>query len=1118
MSDEHKPIPELDSIIAGSEQEFKKKHHIAGKTEDWLGKNFKQYDVVKKLGQGAMAEVFQIYHPGLSKHFALKLTGSSLDKVGTLSDQDSKRFLREARVSAKLKHPNIVSVIDNGTKDGREYLVMDYVEGMTLDDYIAKKKPSFNACLKIIAKIADALSHAHKQAIIHRDLKPGNVMMEGDEPMLMDFGLAKPVDVDTSFTQMGTVLGTPSYMAPEQAQGRIDEIDARSDVYGLGAILYYMLTGKAPFERKVVMATLMAVVREDVVPPSGHNADVPDEVEALCLKALQKNPQNRFQSTDEMAMHIHAYLNPQGAQAAAVNRATMVQKTGDTVIGKEQSATVAPGKRVKDSGALAKYVVKKELAKGGMGVVYVAEDPKLQRTVAIKILHSRQHATDKENARFIKEARMAAKLSHGRIVTVYEVGECEEGYFIAMEYFQAKDLEQLIKAREKFFQQDIKYSCGVAIKILEGMQHAHENNVLHRDLKPANILVRDKDLKITDFGLATDTNATASGKKIFMGTPMYCSPEQMKCLPLDPRADLYSIGIILYEMLTGTVPFTGKSFDQLAAKISKRPPKPPTKINSKIPRDLENIILTALSKNKEDRYADANDFKLDLQRFLLGKPIYAKPPSALAQISRTLQSSKMGIIAAVAIIAIFWMVSSFMASSAATKQRQDELDGKIDQVNKWLEEANEYKQKGNFFEAIKLAQNAKKVISSEEFQVLADEFVPFIPEVDEFLEPTVSLRDIRLKRALKDLKKLRTENRWAKIRKEVMKVKLLDAENSYVKELETFLNSDHLELVLSVTPRDAEYRVYGISDSKIILFDKVLHSGKVDSPIDLTQDKWYMLEVVKENYFTVRKFLFAGRESKSVYVSINMVSQGDYPNYRNMTYIPSAKVALGPKRPLPRRKKVRFPLGTSSRQINHFLIDRYEVSNKEYRQYLVETGKVKQPSYIPKTWKKGKIPRKRENHPVVGISWAHALEYAEHYGKDLPTSAQMELAALGTDGRRYPWGDLSAVTDNGKLSYKKEFIYLTQPRVYTTVAVDTVNKDVSPFGIHHLGGNVREWTKTDGKIRIKGRGVVEFYVTRGAHFQKNCFETDQYPLWAYKGKDYSPYVGFRCVKNLAGGK
>ena len=284
MSEEHKPIPELDSIISGSENEFKKKHHIAGRTEEWLGNNFKQYDVVKKLGQGAMAEVFQIYHPGLNKNFALKLTGSSLDKAGTLSDQDSKRFIREARVSAKLKHPNIVSVIDNGTKEGRDYLIMDYVDGMTLDDYMVKKKPSIERCLKIIVQIANALTHAHMQGVIHRDLKPGNIMMEGDDPMLMDFGLAKPVDVDTSFTQMGTVLGTPSYMAPEQAQGRIDEIDARSDVYGLGAILYYMLTGKAPFERKVVMATLMAVVREDVIPPSEHKSGIPDGVEAICLK------------------------------------------------------------------------------------------------------------------------------------------------------------------------------------------------------------------------------------------------------------------------------------------------------------------------------------------------------------------------------------------------------------------------------------------------------------------------------------------------------------------------------------------------------------------------------------------------------------------------------------------------------------------------------------------------------------------------------------------------------------------------------------------------------------------------------------------------------------------
>ncbi|WP_372364728.1 protein kinase [Candidatus Uabimicrobium sp. HlEnr_7] len=1112
MSEDNKPIPELDSIISGSEGEYLKKH-IAGKTEEWLGNNFKQYEVVAKLGQGAMAEVFKIYHPGLNKHFALKLTGSSLSKVGTMSDQDSKRFVREARVSAQLKHPNIVSVIDNGTKGGRDYLIMDYVNGITLDDYITKEKPSYNDCLGIIIKVADALTHAHKQGIVHRDLKPGNVMLEGKEPMLMDFGLAKPVDVDNSFTQMGTVLGTPSYMAPEQAQGRIDEIDARSDVYGLGAILYYMLTKKAPFERKVVMATLMAVVREDVVPPSANNPDVPEKIEKICLKSLQKKPSNRFQSTEEMAKYIRAYLDPQGAQNLEINRETMVEKSSKT------PKTGLAGKRIKKSGALAKYIVKKELAKGGMGVVYLAEDPQLQRTVAIKILHSRQHASEKENQRFIQEARMAAKLSHGNIVTVFEVGECEEGYFIAMEYFPAKDLEQLIKSRQKFFQQDIKYSCQVAIKTLEGIQHAHENNVLHRDLKPANILVRDKDLKITDFGLATDATTKASGKKIFMGTPVYCSPEQIKCQKLDARSDLYSIGIILYQMLTGSVPFTGKSFDQLSAKISKRPPKAPTKLNANIPRDLENIILTALSKKAEERYSDANDFKLDLQRFLLGKPIFAKPPSMGAQISRFVQSSKIGIITGVAIVTIFFMISSFLSNSAETQKRKDNLDSMIEKVDSWLEQAQEYKQKGNFFAAIQTANKAQKTILSEEFEILANEFVPYIPDVDEFLKPTISLRDIRLKRALKKLKELRKENQWDKIEKQVVKFKLLDAQHPYLKELDTFLNSSHAEITFSVTPNDADFKIYAVSAAKLILFDKVIHSGKVNRPVNITQDKWYLIEFVRDEHFTARRFIFAGRQHKTLYVSMNMLSKQDYANYRNMIYIPTAKnVKLGPKKPLSAKRKLRYPLGTNSRAISHFLMDRSEVSNKKYRQYLVETNKISDVRYNPKSWKKGKIPRGLENHPVVGITWKQAREYAEHYRKDLPTSEQLELAALGTDARRYPWGNISPVKEENKLFYKKEFIFLTQPKEYTTVAVDKTNKDVSPYGILHLGGNVREWTKTLRKQKVKGRGTVEFYVARGGHFQKKCFDTDQYPLWSHRGKDFSLYVGFRCVKNLAGGR
>ncbi|MEW5910905.1 MAG: serine/threonine-protein kinase, partial [Thermodesulfobacteriota bacterium] len=206
-----------------------------------------------------------------------------------------------------------------------------------------------------------------------------------------------------------------------------------------------------------------------------------------------------------------------------------------------------------------KYKILQEIGRGGMGIVYMAQDVILHRMVAIKVLLGGPRGAKEDKARFQREARMAARLSHQNIVAVYDTGISEQGLYFTMEYVPGQTLQQVIREQGQVLRRDFTRVIEILEKILEGTAYAHQNDVLHRDLKPSNILMSDTEIKIMDFGLAREIRPeerlTETGA--FIGTPVYDSPEQIQAHhgELDERSDLYSIGVIFYEMLTGVVPF-----------------------------------------------------------------------------------------------------------------------------------------------------------------------------------------------------------------------------------------------------------------------------------------------------------------------------------------------------------------------------------------------------------------------------------------------------------------------------------------------------------------------------------------------------------------------------------
>ena len=274
---------------------------------------------------------------------------------------------------------------------------------------------------------------------------------------------------------------------------------------------------------------------------------------------------------------------------------------------------------------LGRFQIRKELGRGAMGVVYEAHDPALDRTVALKTVVLTGDASERATyeARFMQEARAAGRLSHPAVITIYDVGREGELAWIAMERLHGIDLrQQLAKARPP-----AKAALTIAIQVAEGLAYAHQTGVVHRDIKPANImLLRGGRAKIMDFGIArlhASDIKTQTG--VVLGTPKYMSPEQLAGRPLDHRSDIFSLGAVLHEMLTGQPPFTGADVSQLMHNIANSPHVAPTRLAPGLPAVLDLIVARALEKQPEQRYQHAEELVDDLQSALSELPSRTGP-------------------------------------------------------------------------------------------------------------------------------------------------------------------------------------------------------------------------------------------------------------------------------------------------------------------------------------------------------------------------------------------------------------------------------------------------------------------------------------------------------------
>ncbi len=486
-------------------------------------------------------------------------------------------------------------------------------------------------------------------------------------------------------------------------------------------------------------------------------------------------------SKDSDSFVVESLQTPVGEKTNPLTEATFISSgdhdpIGATVVGipvkdsedyfetLQGDSLVSPGEGARGH-VVGDYQIIGELGRGGMGVVYKAKHRKLNRIVALKMILTGKHSGTEALERFVAEARAVAKLQHPGIVQIFDIGEHEGLPYFSLEYVDGTDLSKDLKGLPR----DPKRSAEMVEQLCVAMQYAHDNKILHRDLKPANILL-DKDgvPKISDFGLAKSVDADEAGATTdgtIMGSPSYMPPEQARGenSSITPRSDLYSLGAVLYQMLTARPPFVAERALETVMLVINNEPVAPRDLQPGLPVDLETICMKALQKDPAARYASCSELAADLRRFINGEPILARPISRLERAVRwckrnprvAIPSGLAGLFIFATAIISTWAWNSSAAAAVALRQERDNVQEQKDEADRQraIANANEQKAIREKEEADRqklLADEAK--LQAEKNQKLAEEQAMLalkniqliVTEVDDRLAKEPGMSEIRV--------------------------------------------------------------------------------------------------------------------------------------------------------------------------------------------------------------------------------------------------------------------------------------------------------------------------------------------------------------------------------------
>jgi serine/threonine protein kinase len=545
------------------------------------------YRIYDEIGQGSVATVYLAKDLERNRMVALKIIHPELAKESPFA----RRFQREAKLLTKLDSPHIIRVLDYGSYEGVDFIALEYMEGRTLSAILEEEGAlEVEWALSLARQVAQGLAHADQAGVVHRDIRPANIMVAPSGlAKIMDLGLARGADL-SRLTATG-VLGSPQYLSPEQAEGK--EADIRSDIYSLGVTLFEMLTGQRPYEADSTVDIVLKHLQEPVLSLREFNEEIPGEVDELVKRCLAKAPEERFQTPGELIEAIDGALRGSEGKTPPGMEAALVGQT------------------------LGQYRLVDRIGRGGMATVYKAYQPSLDRYVAVKVLptylaHDPDFAT-----RFRREARAIAKLNHPRILPVHDFGQEGELSYIVMRYVEGGTLKKILGQPLA-----LDRVVDIIVQVGDALDYAHQQGIIHRDVKPANVLLdRGKWALLSDFGLAKMAAASVQLTKtgVGLGTPAYMSPEQAQGKPVDAQSDIYSLGIMLFEMLTGQVPFDADTPLAVLIKHLTAPLPLPRAVNPDIPEPVERVILKAVAKAPEDRFQRVSEMVEALKRAAMEK-------------------------------------------------------------------------------------------------------------------------------------------------------------------------------------------------------------------------------------------------------------------------------------------------------------------------------------------------------------------------------------------------------------------------------------------------------------------------------------------------------------------
>ncbi len=454
------------------------------------------YAILGRLEPGGMGVVYRARQVALNRTVALKVIRAGAHA----GSHERARFRIEAEAVASLAHPHIIPIYDYGECDGTPYLAMEFAEGGSLARRLGGRPTDPAQAAGLVETLARAVQFVHEHGLIHRDLKPANVLLSGEGvPKLADFGLAKRLDVDQGLTRSHAVLGTAGYMAPEQAAGNRHALGPAADIYALGAILYETLTGQPPFWAETYELTIHRVLSEEPLPPTRLRPDVPPELEAICLRCLEKKPERRFASALELAEDLRRYQDGKPVATPALGAL-------------EWHARVA---------RRAGYELLERLGSGARGVTYKARHLALKRVVAFRLIAAGP-------ASLPGAAEAAAQLHHPNIVEVYDFGEHDGERYVATEYVEGRSLADDLAGPPK----PANRIAELVETLARAVHHAHQRGTVHGDLKPSWVwLAADGSCKVGGFALAHGQRDEPS-----------------------PATDVCALGAVLYELLSGRPP------------------------------------------------------------------------------------------------------------------------------------------------------------------------------------------------------------------------------------------------------------------------------------------------------------------------------------------------------------------------------------------------------------------------------------------------------------------------------------------------------------------------------------------------------------------------------------